>query len=458
MGNYENLKAAIADVITTNGNNEITGAVLRQVLQTMVSSIGENATFGGVVTPETNVGTPDQNVFYVSKTPGTYQYMGGVTVEMGEIAFFTNKNNQWNVQTVVLNENFSSFVQGDSFDVIAHDGSVEVEFNTADGRAGRFFIPAATLLNAGVMTVDDRRKLIDALVDVELEAQADKIMLNIDSRQNGYTITFPNVTTTKVGFMLPQDKEKLDGLNACIVNLGTFANAGSAEQAAAQYASNSNVKFIVYNAAGKGGIIEQNFSNSSATVQFLYYGGHRYAREVSWGAGTVGAWKDITGSERIQSLYYESNTGKIGFVDMLTGDKWGAVTLPMPAAALAMPAAELDMAAEGSIPEDITSLLNEQGLPALLQELEVEKKYSFKITNASTIYPELSPNNEIRNHIAGVVGSDVEWVGDFELKLRASANGKICVLTVYLSTAQIFTYSFPADYANIYVSTPQTLL
>lgn len=457
MGNYENLKAAIADVITTNVNNEITGAVLRQVLQTMVSSIGGNATFGGVVTPETNVGTPDQNVFYVAKTPGTYQYMGGVTVEMGEIAFFTNKNNQWNVQTVVLYENFSSFVQGDSFDVIAHDDNVEVEFNTADGRAVRFFIPSATLLNAGVMTVDDKHKLDDAVTDVELEAQSDKVMMNISEGVGGHTITFPNVTTARVGFMLPQDKEKLDGLNACIVNLGTFANAGAAEQAAAQYASNSNVKFIVYNAAGKGGIVEQNFSNTSATVQFLYFDGKRYAREVSWGAGTVGAWKNITGSERIQSLYYESNTGKIGFVDMLTGDKWGAVTLPMPAA-LAMPAAELDMAAEGSISEDITSLLNEQGLPALLQELEVEKKYSFKITNALTTYPELSPNNEIRNHIAGVIGSDVEWVGDFELKLRASANGKICVLTVYLSTAQIFTYSFPADYANIYVSTPQTLL
>lgn len=108
MGNYENLKAAIADVITTNGNNEITGAALRQVLQTIVSSIGGNSTFGGVVTPETNVGTPDQNVFYIAKTPGVYQYMGGITVGIGEIVFFTNTNNQWVSQTIESGEIFSN--------------------------------------------------------------------------------------------------------------------------------------------------------------------------------------------------------------------------------------------------------------------------------------------------------------------------------------------------------------
>lgn len=451
MGNYENLKAAIADVITTNGNNEITGAVLRQVLQTMVSSIGGNSTFGGIVTPETNVGTPDQNVFYVAKTPGVYQYMGGATVGIGEIVFFTNTNNQWVAHTIVLADSFASFVDGGTFDVVLHNNSVDVDFNTADGNSGNFIIPSATVISAGVMAAEDKQKLEKAARELKLEITDNEVSLRFMQGTGEVLYVFPNVTTSRYGLMPPQDKEKLDGLNACIVNLGSYTSAGTAEQAAAQYASNSNVKFIVYNAAGKGGIIEQNFSNTSATVQFLYYDGKRYARTISWAVGTVGAWKNITGAERIQSLYYDSDTGKIGFVDMLTGDKWGAVTLPIPSAPLAL-------AAEDSIPEDITSLLNEQGLPALLQELEVDKKYTFKISNASTIYPELSPNNEIRNHIAGVVGSDVEWIGDFELKLRTSSNGRICVLNAYLSTAQVFTYSFPADYSNIYVSTPQTLL
>jgi lysophospholipase L1-like esterase len=194
MGNYENLKAAIADVITTNGNNEITGAVLRQILQTTVSSIGENSTFGGVVTPETNVGTPDQNVFYVAKTPGVYQYMGGTTVKIGEIAFFTNKNNQWVAQTIVIADSFASFVDGSSFDVLAQDNRVEVEFNTADGEPGTFIIPSATTENAGVMSAEDKTSmeiLKYPLFDLEVEK------VNKRFYDSGYLASFIDV---KLGF------------------------------------------------------------------------------------------------------------------------------------------------------------------------------------------------------------------------------------------------------------------
>lgn len=67
MANYQELKQAIADVIKTNGNQEITGAILQNVLKSIVSVIGENATFAGIATPETNPGTPDQNYFLYSK-------------------------------------------------------------------------------------------------------------------------------------------------------------------------------------------------------------------------------------------------------------------------------------------------------------------------------------------------------------------------------------------------------
>lgn len=63
MGNYEQLKAAIAAVIKQNGNNEITGDILQNTLTTIVSNVGKDSTFAGVATPETVPGTPDQNVF-----------------------------------------------------------------------------------------------------------------------------------------------------------------------------------------------------------------------------------------------------------------------------------------------------------------------------------------------------------------------------------------------------------
>ena len=49
MANWSTLKAAIANVIKTNGNQEITGAVLQNTLNSIVSAVGENATFASLV-------------------------------------------------------------------------------------------------------------------------------------------------------------------------------------------------------------------------------------------------------------------------------------------------------------------------------------------------------------------------------------------------------------------------
>lgn len=39
MGNYEQLKQAVSDVIKTNGNQEITGAILQSALLSIISII-----------------------------------------------------------------------------------------------------------------------------------------------------------------------------------------------------------------------------------------------------------------------------------------------------------------------------------------------------------------------------------------------------------------------------------
>lgn len=86
MANYATLKAAIQNVVKTNGNNEITGASLQQTLLTMVNSLGAGYQYMGVTTPTTNPGTPDQNVFYIAATAGTYANFGGLVLADGEIA------------------------------------------------------------------------------------------------------------------------------------------------------------------------------------------------------------------------------------------------------------------------------------------------------------------------------------------------------------------------------------
>ena len=91
MGQYEVLKAAIEAVIKQNGNNEITGDILQSVLLSMVNSLGAGYQFIGVATMSTIPGTPDQNVFYIASTPGTYSNFGGLIVDDGEVAVF-----KWN--------------------------------------------------------------------------------------------------------------------------------------------------------------------------------------------------------------------------------------------------------------------------------------------------------------------------------------------------------------------------
>lgn len=94
MGNYEELKAAVASVIKTNGNQEITGQVLQNTLTTLISQVGANATFAGIATPETAPGTPDQNVFYIAGQSGVYSNFDGYKLE-DEIVLFLNESQSW---------------------------------------------------------------------------------------------------------------------------------------------------------------------------------------------------------------------------------------------------------------------------------------------------------------------------------------------------------------------------
>lgn len=94
MGNYEQLKQAVSDVIKTNGNQEITGAIMQNTLLSIISTIGNNATFAGIAVPETNPGMPDQNVFYIASQPGNYSNFGNIKL-VDQVLILTNKNGYW---------------------------------------------------------------------------------------------------------------------------------------------------------------------------------------------------------------------------------------------------------------------------------------------------------------------------------------------------------------------------
>lgn len=96
MANWTILKAAIAGVIKTNGNQEITGQLLQNVLNNIVSSVGENSTFAGIATPATNPGVPDGNVFYFANEPGIYSNFSSIIISYYGISILYNDmNNNW---------------------------------------------------------------------------------------------------------------------------------------------------------------------------------------------------------------------------------------------------------------------------------------------------------------------------------------------------------------------------
>lgn len=84
MANWSDLKASVAEVIKTNSNQEITGQILQNTLNSIISNVGANATFAGIAMPTTNPGTPDGNLFYLATEPGTYANFNGIEIADGE--------------------------------------------------------------------------------------------------------------------------------------------------------------------------------------------------------------------------------------------------------------------------------------------------------------------------------------------------------------------------------------
>lgn len=115
MANFNELKAAVNAVIKQNGNEEITGNVLQNTLDTIISTVGKNRTFVGIATPSTNPGTPDANVFYLATEPGIYPNFSGIEVAEGVVILTNNASNTWIAQTtnIAIDSNtFSGYVSG----------------------------------------------------------------------------------------------------------------------------------------------------------------------------------------------------------------------------------------------------------------------------------------------------------------------------------------------------------
>lgn len=98
--NWDNLKEGIESIVRENGNEEITGQNLQQVLKTIVNSLGANASFAGVAGPNTSPGIPDGPVFYFARRSGIYPNFSRIVVPENVIGILIYDDNIWRLETI----------------------------------------------------------------------------------------------------------------------------------------------------------------------------------------------------------------------------------------------------------------------------------------------------------------------------------------------------------------------
>ena len=106
MANNSTLKSSIRSVVKTNGQGDITGQNMQNVLLSMVDVLGAGYMFLGGCTPSTNPGTPDNNVFYLATEAGTYSNFTGDAITEPTIFYY---DTAWHALPV--NGNFSTVLR-----------------------------------------------------------------------------------------------------------------------------------------------------------------------------------------------------------------------------------------------------------------------------------------------------------------------------------------------------------
>lgn len=209
MTNWTKLKKAIADVIKTNGNQEITGAIMQQTLMSIVDNVGGNAQFGGVAVPSTVPADTDGSVFYLTSTQGTYPNFNNIEVNASEMAVFTKDTAGTWVKTSLPIQHPTIkkplLIGGNVAAVTKGTGVVlSVPTLNADGTetASELSIEAATSANNGAMTKEQVNTLKEVddfytrMTDFVIGDNDDRDLLNVETtQQNSINLKYKSLDT-----------------------------------------------------------------------------------------------------------------------------------------------------------------------------------------------------------------------------------------------------------------------
>lgn len=208
MANWTKLKKAIADVIKTNGNQEITGAIMQQTLMSIVDNVGGNAQFAGVAVPSTVPADTDGSVFYLASTQGSYPNFSNIKVNASEMAIFTkNTAGTWVKTSLPIQHPTIKkplLIGGNVAAVTKGTGVVlSVPTLNADGTetASELSIEAATPSNNGAMTKDQVNTLKEVddfytrMTDFVIGDNDDRALINIESTRDNIKLKYKTLDT-----------------------------------------------------------------------------------------------------------------------------------------------------------------------------------------------------------------------------------------------------------------------
>lgn len=187
MANYASLKNIIDQAITTNGMQDITGAILNETLKAMVSSLGAGYEYGGIASPALNPGSPDQNLFYIACDEGTYTYMGGFTLPNG--ISLIKWNGSWGAE-VLANWNLIGSIESidtTNADLEFSDESYNILVKFAGGHVQtKNFNSAAVTQKLG--TIEEGAEVNN----VDTESVVDNSDLEFSDENNNILVQFEN--------------------------------------------------------------------------------------------------------------------------------------------------------------------------------------------------------------------------------------------------------------------------
>lgn len=250
------LKAAIAAVIKTNNNQEITGAILQNTLRQIVNSLGANATLAGFATPETSPGTPDGPVFWIAG-PGYYDNFGNVqrTVTGSQLAFFIWSNESWQFKVIDFAISSTELTRIES---IANWCQAQLDSLTAEDVTG----PGVQSTQIAIAL----KKNIGSEQEPEWETLS--------------TVVLDQATVTKAGLMSANDKIALATLpdkqnvlisGTNIKTIGGLSILGSGDISIANLLNSVNIAAIYSISPGaSGGYIIVNGESISSSVSKSY--------------------------------------------------------------------------------------------------------------------------------------------------------------------------------------------